>query len=67
MLTQLEFLGFCFAMLAMILIIVKYERRIRRWSLRYPRRRGKLEEARSAPRDAEMSFDSTGTGENICR
>ncbi len=42
MLTQLEFLGFCFAMLAMILIIVKYERRIRRWSLRYPRRRTKL-------------------------
>jgi hypothetical protein len=42
MLTQLEFLGFCFAILTMILIIVKYERRIRRWSLRYPRRRGKF-------------------------
>ncbi len=42
MLSELEFLGFCFAMLAMLLIIVKYERRIRRWSLRHPRRRGKL-------------------------
>ena len=42
MLTQLEFLGFCFSMLAMLLVIVKYERRIRRWSLRHPRRRGKF-------------------------
>ena len=25
MLTQLEFLGFCFSMLAMILVIVKYD------------------------------------------
>jgi hypothetical protein len=42
MLTQLEFLGFCFAMLAMLLIIVKYERRLSRWSLRHPRRRGRF-------------------------
>ena len=42
MLTQLEFLGFCFSMLAMLLVIVKYERRLRRWSLRHPRRRGKF-------------------------
>jgi hypothetical protein len=42
MLTQLEFLGFCFAILAMLLGIVKYERRIRRWSLRHPRRRGRF-------------------------
>jgi len=42
MLSQLEFLGFCFGILAMLLVIVKYERRIRRWSLRHPRRRGKF-------------------------
>ncbi len=41
MLSELEFLGFCFALLAMLLIIAKNERRIRRWSLRHPRRRGK--------------------------
>ncbi len=42
MLIELERLGFCFALLAMLLGIVKHERRIRRWSLRYPRRRGKF-------------------------
>jgi hypothetical protein len=42
MLPQLEFLGFCFSLLAMLLVIVKYERRLRRWSLRHPRRRGKF-------------------------
>jgi hypothetical protein len=42
MLAQLEFLGFCFAILAMLLVIVKYERRLRRWSLRHARRRGKF-------------------------
>ena len=42
MLTQLEFLGFCFSLLTMLLVIVKYERRLRRWSLRHPRRRGKF-------------------------
>ncbi len=36
MLSELEFLGFCFALLAMLLIIAKNERRIRRWSLRHP-------------------------------
>ena len=42
MLSELEFLGFCFSLLAMLLAIVKYERRLRRWSLRHPRRRGKF-------------------------
>jgi hypothetical protein len=42
MLTQLESLGFCFSLLTMLLVIVKYERRLRRWSLRHPRRRGKF-------------------------
>jgi hypothetical protein len=42
MLIELERLGICFALLAMLLGIVKYERRVRRWSLRHPRRRGKL-------------------------
>ncbi len=41
MLSELKLLGFCFGMLAMVLVIVKYERRLRRWSLRHPRRRGK--------------------------
>jgi hypothetical protein len=35
MLTQLEFLGFCFAILTMLLVIMKYEHRLRRWSLRH--------------------------------
>jgi hypothetical protein len=48
MLTQLEFLGF-FAILAMLLVIVKYERRLRRWSLRHPRRRGKFRRPRWHP------------------
>jgi hypothetical protein len=42
MLSELELLGFCFSILAMILVLVKYERRLRRWSLRHPRRRGKF-------------------------
>jgi hypothetical protein len=49
MLTQLEFLGFCFSMLTMLLVIVKYERRLRRWSLRHPRRRGTFRKPRWHP------------------
>jgi len=42
MLFELERLGFCLALLAMLLGFGKSKRRIRRWSLRYPRRRGKF-------------------------
>jgi hypothetical protein len=41
MLIELERLAICFTLLAMLLGIVKNERRIRRWSLKHPRRRGK--------------------------
>jgi hypothetical protein len=63
MLFELERLGFCLALLAMLLGIAKSERRIRRWSLRYPRRRANFKKHTLAFCSAEMSFGSAGTGE----